>query len=132
VRPRSVPTATLLTTLLAVATLAAGCGAGGTSEGAPSSSALAPTTTGAERDTSTTADAVGEGKLSKTEACERFKALAAQYTMSDEESAAAFRALAGLTTDPALALEIRRVGDRFAHHDDAVPADAVLAACEGS
>ena len=68
-------------------------------------------------------------KLSKAEACRQFTAITADFRMTDEQSAAAFGALARQTADPALAAAIQRVADAFARRALSIPSNEVQAMC---
>jgi hypothetical protein len=95
--------------------------------------AAPPTPISTDVATSTSAGwAAPAGPLSRTDACTQFRSIVSQYAMTDEQSAAAFGALADQTEDAELAADLRRVADAFANHDQAVPDNDVLKDCDSA
>lgn len=76
---------------------------------------------------STPAD--GSSPLSVPDACDRFSQITADFTLTDEDSAAAYLSLAGDTGDPSLAAAIQRVGEAFERHDASIPSTEVQSLC---
>lgn len=61
--------------------------------------------------------------------CGEFVRTVADFTMTDEQSATAFGALAGQASDPELAAALQEIADKFAAHSPAVSSVRVQAAC---
>jgi hypothetical protein len=71
-----------------------------------------------------------QGSLTRSKACGEFFDIAADLTLSDDQSAARFHALASRTRDSDLADAIREVGDKFAAHADEISSEEVLELCD--
>lgn len=68
-------------------------------------------------------------QLSRPEACDEFNKITADYTMTDQQSATAYRSLAKQTADPPLAAAIQRVASGFARSEPAVSSAEVMSLC---
>jgi sarcosine oxidase gamma subunit len=68
-------------------------------------------------------------QVSRSEACEQFNKVVADYATTDQQSASAFSSLAARTEDPALAAAIQRVANGFARSDPAVSSAEVTSLC---
>ncbi len=55
--------------------------------------------------------------------------ITADFRLTDDESAAAYMALAQQTADPTLAAAIQRVADAFARHSRSISSSEVQALC---
>ena len=86
-----------------------------------------PRTTAAT--TATTLAGVPTGQLSRAEACRRFSEIVANFRLTDQQSAVAFRTLAQQTSDRTLAAAIQRVGDAFARNAPAISSTEVQGLC---
>ena len=71
----------------------------------------------------------GSSQLSRPEACDEFNKITADFKMTDQQSATAYRSLAERTEDPAVAAAIQRVASGFARSDPAISSSEVLALC---
>jgi hypothetical protein len=69
-------------------------------------------------------------ELSRAAVWSEFLAITADYTLTDDESAFAYGAIAQETADPTLAAAVQRVADGFARGDPAVSSAEVRALCE--
>lgn len=71
----------------------------------------------------------GSSQVSRPEACDEFNKITADFKMTDQQSATAYRSLAERTEDPALAAAIQRVASGFARSDPAISSSEVLTLC---
>ncbi len=75
-------------------------------------------------------DPTGGGSLDRATACGEFLTVITDFTLDDDQSAAALNALASRTTDSELADAIRGVADAFARHDPEIYSTEVDDLCQ--